>query len=168
MFMSRFSRFSTFVLTAVLFSGCASSNPSSIQRQGISSDQLDVPAPTVRIDHGVMTVTGNVQRRAGVTDPISGRVDIMVTGPDGNQLLFLPALLTPDPVPTTGRGESQYTVHYGWVPPAGSIVRAHFVDAETAQREDVNGVQYEGTSGLRSTAGAPGNSTGGGRHWSMK
>lgn len=164
----QFVRISLRVLIAGLIAGCTSSNPASIQRQGISTDQVQVPAPNVQIDHGVMTVTGNVQRKPGVTAPISGRVDITVTDNDGNSLLFLPALLTPDPIPTEGRGESQYTTHYGWVPPAGSIVRAHFVDAETAQREDVNGIEYEGTSGLKSTAGAPAGHSGFGQHHSVK
>jgi hypothetical protein len=140
------------LIVPLLAAGCQDSTapagkegaaPSGMRVEGVSTDKLEVPPPNVSIDgDGVMTVQGNVRRRAGVTETISGRVDIDVIGPDGKPLEWIPALLTPDPMPTEGKGESGYIIHYGWIPPSGSTVRVHWVDSKTAAREDADETEY--------------------------
>src|SRR5437660_50319 len=100
--------------------GCHGSGPVSdptLHTEGVANPWVVVSKPIVTVHRGEMTVSGDVRRKPGVTGDVVGRVDIMVVGPDGGSLIWVPALITPNPIPTAGRGESQHVVHYGYVPP---------------------------------------------------
>jgi hypothetical protein len=135
--------------------------PEGVTVQVLQDKQVRLLTPEVKFDDGVMTVTGYVRRRPGVRSIISGRIDIDVLDTDGNTLDWIPALLYPNPVPTEGRGESGYIIHYGWIPPAGSVVRVRFADSKTAIIEDTThsetvGGSYGSHSGSRPSGGAGG------------
>jgi hypothetical protein len=139
------------VAAAVCAVGC--SNKPSFPSQGVSNDVVELSHPTVWIEGDSISISGSVKRRPGVTGTIDGRVDITILGPGGGSLVWVPALLTPNPIPYEGLGESQYIVHYGYIPPAGSTVVAHFVDADTAKEEDVDNTEKDATKGLRGSNG---------------
>jgi hypothetical protein len=129
--------------------------------EGVSSDLVQVGHPKVQIDDDVMTITGNVRRAAGRSEDVSGRVDIEVLGSKGEQLAWLTAVVSPNPLPTDG-SDAGYEIHYGWTPPGGATVRVHFVDTKTAMQEDAGGGgHYTGATG-GSHGGGGGH--GGGRH----
>jgi len=131
---------------------------------------VEVPAPDVKVDgDGVMTISGVVRRRPNASGDFSGRVDIAVLGSDGTQLAWLPALLTPDPIPADGGAESRYVVHYGWEPPKGSTVHVQWVDSQTAKAEDAQGYGYSssGYGGVKTAHTAPAVHSGGGHSHHM-
>jgi hypothetical protein len=163
-----FPHLATVTLGCLLAAGCHGSgskdtldepatSASGLHAEGQSSDLVDVGRPLVEVSDGVLNVSGHVRRKAGTTATIAGRVNIDVIGPDGAMLVWLPAVLAPNPLPTEGGGEAGYEIHYGWVPPAGSTVRVHFVDAKTAALEDADETEYSG-------GGAHGGAAGGGTH----
>jgi hypothetical protein len=137
------------ILAAVLAGGCSSSSkpPEGISVEATDNDLMDFSAPQVKISGGVMTISGTVTRKPGVHDAINGRVDIDVIAANGEELAWLPALLTPTPVPDDEKGESTYIVNYGMVPPAGTTVQVHFVDQATATQEDINNSELGGYGG---------------------
>jgi hypothetical protein len=116
------------------------SAPSNLHVDSVANDRVEVPPPDVSVDSGVMTIAGTVQSRPGASGDLSGRVDISVLASNGNELQWLPALLTPDPIPAGGK--SRYVIHYGWVPPSGSTIRVQWVDSATAKKEDAEGSDY--------------------------
>ena len=155
--MSRDSYARLFICGAlVVLGGCDSQSsppsdapppPETVRVEAVSDKQVEVTPPTVTIADGVMDVSGYVRRLATARREIRGRVDIDVTDPDGEVLAWIPALLTPEKLPAQAGGEAGYVVHYGWVPPAGSIVKVRFVDKATAVIEDSEGAEYEGATG---------------------
>jgi hypothetical protein len=161
------------VTAVALLVGCAGSKPSAgegpatssgLRVEGVSNDFVEVARPTVEIDDDVMTIRGNVHRRGGGPQAISGRVDIDILGSDGQQLAWLPAVLAPNPLPSDGTGEAGYIIHYGWIPPAGSTVRVHFVDTKTAAVEDADDIEYSTGGGHGGGAVHAGGHGGGGGH----
>lgn len=127
--------------------------PEGIKVQMIQDKQVRLLTPAVDFGGGVMNITGLVRRRPGVHGVIAGRVDIDVVDSDNNNLDWIPALLYPSPMPSEGKGESGYTIHYGWIPPVGSIIRVRFVDTQTAAKEDLGDADAAGgTYGSRSGA----------------
>jgi uncharacterized membrane protein YgcG len=139
--------------------------PEGVQVQVLQDKQVRLLTPEVKFDDGVMTVIGYVRRRPGVRTVLSGRIDIDVLDTEGNVLDWIPALLYPNPVPTEGRGEAGYVIHYGWIPPAGSIVKVRFVDSKTAIIEDTSDSETIGGSYGSHSGG--GRSGGGGHHHGM-
>jgi len=132
--------------------------PEGVQVQVIQDKLVRLLTPEIKIDDGVLNVTGYVRRRPGVRSVLTGRIDIEVVDAQGTLLDWIPAVLYPNPIPTEGRGESGYVIHYGWVPPAGSIVKVHFVDSKTAIIEDSSdseaiGGSYGSHSGSRPSHG---------------
>jgi hypothetical protein len=108
----------------------------------VANDTVILDLPSVKIDDGSTIITGTVHRRPRITGEIAGRVDIEFLGPDGEYLDGLPALLTPRTVPADPNTSTTYFTTYGYVPPAGSTVRVHFVDHETQIEEDAAGNNY--------------------------
>jgi len=144
------TKFAAITLVAALMGGCASSEsnsgspPEGVSAAATDSDLLDFGAPQVLVEKGVMTVEGTVTRKPGDHDVIAGRIDIDVYAANGENLAWLTALLTPDPVPDDQKSESTYVVRYGFVPPPGSTVQVRFVDKATATQEDVDDREYAG------------------------
>ncbi len=93
----------------------------------IPADQLNLPAATIRLDDNSLLINGNVYRKPAQTKAISGHLDIQIIAPDGRFLAHLTTLITPDPVPTEGRGESGYHIRFGLIPPPGSTLRIEFI-----------------------------------------
>jgi hypothetical protein len=60
-----------------------------------------------------LIITGTVTRKPGVHDVIAGRIDVDIFASNGDELAWLPCLLTPDPVPDDQTSQSTYEMHYG-------------------------------------------------------
>jgi hypothetical protein len=165
------------VLAAMLGAGCSSSGsknsppPEGLLADSTDNDLLDIGPPQMRIEKGVLIITGTVTRKPGVHDVIAGRIDVDIFASNGDELAWLPCLLTPDPVPDDQTSQSTYEVHYGLVPPGGSTVQVHFVDKATAVQEDVDDREYGyggGGGGGGGQMGHPGgHGNGGGHHGHM-
>ena len=142
--------------------------------QSVSSKDVAVSPPTVVVQNGVMTISGTVHRQVGATGPLDGRVDIDLIGADGLPLdKSLHASLIPNTVPENPSVPARYSpTPFGYVPPAGSVVRARYVDRQTAILEnlkdgilDVNGNGGHTGEGVRQSAengSMPTNPTSGG------
>ena len=168
----RFAYLATLAVGLGLVAGCHESRPagsidepaatSGLKAEGVSTDFVEVGRPRVEIDDGVLNVSGHVRRKLlAASSKIEGRVDVDIIGPDGAMLTWLPAVLAPNPLPTEGSGEAGYELHYGWLPPAGSTVRVHFVDQKTAALEDAGDTEYTSGSAHGGHAGGGGGHTGG-------
>ncbi len=108
------------------------------------SNLVDIVQPTVEITDGrTTTIAGSVQRKPGMALALAGRIDIEFLDTDGQLLDSLPALLTPQKVPLDSGTPCVFHTDYDYIPPKGSTVRLHFVDSETAQREDLSGGVFE-------------------------
>jgi hypothetical protein len=119
--------------------------------------QVRVLSPTVEFDTGIMNISGYVRRRPGTRGVLTGRIDIDVLDADGASLDWIPALLVPGSIPTEGKGESGYVIHYGWIPPTGSTIKVRFVDTKTALLEDTGDYDTVGGSyGSHNGGGAGG------------
>jgi hypothetical protein len=177
--MKQFYRRASACCLALLLTACSSTNndpdrdpsvpppPEGVKVEIIQDKQIHVLAPIVEFDSGVMNITGYVRRKPGVRGVITGRVDIQVVDPDGTELDWIPALVVPSSIPTEGRGEAGYVIHYGWIPPAGSIIKVSFVDSKTAALEDsADGDTVGGTYGSH-TGGGGSAGHGGGHHGGM-
>ena len=119
--------------------------------QGVSSAQVAVGAPVAVVKDGVLTISGDVHRLPGVTDRLDGRVDVDLIGPDGLQLdKSLRCHLEPPTVPMDPNHASIYApTPFGYVPPAGSTLRARYVDHQAAILEDLKDgdLDYNGNYG---------------------
>jgi hypothetical protein len=136
----------TLGLTALLTAsqGCHSSDDdaraaSMLRCEAVSSAQVAVSPPTVVVHNGMIEVAGTVHRQAGVTGPLDGRVDIDLIGPDGLRLdRSLHAPLIPNTVPADPTQVARYApTAFGYVPPAGSVLRARYVDRMQARKENI-------------------------------
>jgi hypothetical protein len=161
------------MLAALLAAGCSSSGskkspPEGLLADSTDNDLLDFGPPQMTIEKGVLIVTGTVTRKPGVHDVIAGRIDVDIFASNGDELAWVPCLLTPDPVPDDQTSQSTYEMRYGLVPPPGSTVQVHFVDKATAVQEDVDDREYAGGGyggGGGGQEGHPGgHATGGGHH----
>ena len=119
--------------------------------QGVSSAQVAVGPPVAVVKDGVLTISGDVHRMPGVTDRLDGRVDVDLIGPDGLQLdKSLRCHLEP---PTLSMDPNHASVYaptpFGYVPPAGSTLRARYVDHQAAILEDLKDgdLDYNGNYG---------------------
>jgi hypothetical protein len=173
MLHQRKKRFAAITILLALAGGCASGPKNEPPPEGISvdatdSDLLDFGPPQVSIEKGVLIVEGTVTRKPGDHDVIAGRIDIDVVASNGENLAWLTALLTPDPVPDDDKGQSTYMVRYGLVPPAGSTEQVHIVDKATATQEDIDEREY-GSGGYGGGGGGHGggHGNGGGHHGHM-
>ena len=155
-------------------SGKPESSKQPFRVEAVSSAQVAVSPPVVLVDDGVMRISGTVHRQAGVAGPLQGRVDIDLIGPDG---LFLDKSLHCNlqggAIPTDANTSVAYApTPFGYVPPAGSTLRARFVDRQAAILEnlkdgdlDVNGNgghTGDGVSRSAANGAMPLNTTGGG------
>jgi len=147
----------------------------------VANDLVILDLPTVEISrHGIVTISGTVHRKPGVSGELPGRVDIEFLDSEGQYLDGLPALLTPRAVPVDPNALATYTTNYGYMPPAGSTVRVHFVDRQTQIEEDLAGDNYgsggagggkaQGYTGSHTTHSSGGGHGGGhgggmGSHW---
>ncbi len=159
-------------LLAVLGGGCASGTKNVPPPEGISVDVTDndllvFGPPQVTIEKGVLTVEGTVSRKPGDHDVIAGRIDIDLIASNGENLAWLTALLTPNPVPDDEKGQSTYVVRYGLVPPAGTTVQVRFVDKATATQEDIDDREYSGGGYGGGGGHGGGHGNGGGHHGHM-
>ena len=112
----------------LLLGGCAllqQTNP--IATEGMANRQIEVRPPTAVVDGDVLVISGDVRRQPGMNDPIFGHIEITIYDPMGKPIELLPALITPNPIPTAGRAESQYLVRLGLIPATGSSIKAIFV-----------------------------------------
>ncbi len=154
--------------------GRPESSKQPLKVEAVSSAQVAVSPPVVLIEDGVMRITGTVHRQPGVAGPLQGRVDIDLIGPDG---LFLDKSLHAPVQGGAVPGDANTSVAYaptpfGYVPPAGSILRARFVDRQASILEDLKdgdldvngngGHTGDGVSRSASNGSMPLNSTGGG------
>ena len=145
-----------------------------IKCTAVSSAQVAVAPPVVDIRQGIMRISGTVHRQPGVTGPLDGRVDIDLIGPDGLVLdKSLHCHLLPGTVPVDPNQSAAYSpTPFGFVPPAGSTLRARYVDRQTAILENLQDgdLDYNGNGGHVGTdvnrsstnGGMPLNTNGGG------
>ncbi len=164
---------STCLLLAAVISGCKSSEetPSSrgatvdsgdLKLEVMPSSLVEIVQPTVELVKGTVTVAGQVHRKAGVAQPFGGRIDIEFLDTDGEVLDSLPALLSPTKVPLDMGSPCSFHTEYDYTPPKGSTVRLHFVDNDTAAREDLAGGAFE-TAHSNTGTGGTGHAAAGGR-----
>jgi hypothetical protein len=115
----------------------------------LPNDQVIVDLPVVEAHNGVVSISGTVHRKPGVTGELPGRIDIEFLDAEGQYLDGLPALLTPRAVPVDPNSTARYSTNYGYVPPEGSTVRVHFINHERQIEEDAEGddFSYGGNSG---------------------
>ena len=169
------------VATATLVGGCT--DDASISRAGdphsflkcesVSTDQVTVGPPVVEIRNGVMSISGSVRRKPGVTALLDGRVDLDLIGPDGLKLdKSLHAPLVPNDIPMGDNGSSRYApTPFGFVPPANSTVRARYVTRMEGIKESIDDgiLDYNGNNGhtgndvprSQENGSTPANATGG-------
>jgi hypothetical protein len=137
--------------------GCASephSSPGAPPVTIVPDSRVILDPAVVLLDGNSLEISGNVHRRNNYIGSLSGRVDVEFIGPDGELLDGLPILIVPRDI-TPGR-TSSYRASYGYVPPRGSILRIHFVDAATMEQEDMEGGSFD--AGVDA---GPGGATGG-------
>jgi hypothetical protein len=160
-------------LLAALPLGCKSSSDNSAPSRGSSVDsgdvkldivpstQVEIIQPTVEISGDTTTIAGGVHRKQGVSQALAGRIDIEFVDTDGEVLDSLPALLRPQKIPLDEQTPCNFHTEYGYAPPKGTTIRLHFVDSDTAAREDLAGGNFE--TG-RVTGGTGGTHAGGNAH----
>jgi hypothetical protein len=142
--------------------GCASGPHSSADAPAVTmlpDSRVTLDPAVVVVDHGSLDISGNVHRKATWIGDLSGRVDIAFVGPDGELLDGLPVLIVPREI-TTGHVAS-YHVSYGYIPPKGSVLRVHFVDAATMAQEDLEGGVFD--AGVDAGPGGASGAAGGNR-----
>ena len=139
----------------------------------VNSSDVVVSPPTVEVQDGTMSLSGTVHRVAGATGKLNGRVDIDLIGPDGLKLdKSLHAPLIPNNIPADPNVAARYSpTPFGYVPPAGSTLRARYVDRQEAIREGLedgildyngnNGHTGEGVNRSQENGSHPGESGGG-------
>jgi hypothetical protein len=112
-------------------------------------DQVIIDLPSVDVHNGIISISGTVHRKPGVTGELPGRIDIEFLDAEGQYLDGLPALLTPRVVPVDPNSTARYSTNYGYIPPEGSTVRVHFIDHEKQIEEDAEGddFSYGGNAG---------------------
>jgi hypothetical protein len=123
-----------------VLAGCASgphSSPGAPPVTMMPDNRVILDPAIVVVDHGVLDISGNVHRRSNWIGDLSGRVDVEFIGPDGDLLDQLPILIVPRQI-APGR-TSTFHSRYGYIPPQGSMLRLHFVDAATMAQEDLEG-----------------------------
>ena len=147
--------------TAVTVGAAGCSHPAVVSRQGdpnsplhceaVPSDQVVVSPPIVSVQSGVMSIAGDVHRQPGVTGPLDGLVAIDLIGPDGLKLdKALHAPLQPGNIPEDPNQSARYApANFGYVPPIGSTVRAHYLTRQEAILQNMkDGVlDYNGNGG---------------------
>jgi hypothetical protein len=120
-----------------------------------SSDVLALSTPALDTDDEGLVVTGTVTRTPSANGVIPGHLLFSVlSAQSGNVLDQFTTLWDPEEIPTNGNRSATYQVHYGRVPPDGSIVR---IEHEKVDNPD--DVSTYGAAG-----GAKGGHHGGGSH----
>ncbi len=126
------------LILAGLLAGCASgphSSPDAPRVTLVPDNRVILDPTVVTVDGGSLDISGSVHRQPTLSGPLAGRVDIEFVAPNGELLDELPALIVPHDV-EAGK-TSAYHTSYSYIPPKGSTLRIHFVDAETETREDI-------------------------------
>jgi hypothetical protein len=134
-----------------------SSNASQLPAAVVSNLYVHLDQPSVTIDDGNVVISGAVRRKPGIRWLLVGRVDIEFVASNGYVLDELPALITPGTVSMDPNVPSLYSTSYGYIPPAGSSVRVHYVDSDTAAREDIEGYDFGSVGGAVAAGPGAGN-----------
>ncbi len=136
--------------------------------------QVVVGPPVAEVDDGVLRVSGTVHRQPGAAGVLDGRVDVDLIGPDGMMLdKSLHCNLQPSAVPMDASQAATYApTPFGYVPPAGSTLRARYVDRATEILENLRegDLNYNGNGGhtgadirpSQENGSSPANPSGGG------
>lgn len=145
------------LLLSCLSAGCMSgphSSPGAPPATVLADKRVVLDSIVVQTDdgHGALEISGAVHRRPGVAGSLSGRVDIEYINVDGELLDEWPVRLDPTDL-STNKPSTFHTPYY--IPPKGSRIRIHFVDAQTEIAEDFEGFVEIGDEGTGATSKVP-------------
>jgi hypothetical protein len=139
------------------------------------SPQVVVSPPVPVILNGRnLGISGTIHRQAGFAGVLDGRVDVDLIGPDGMLLdKSLHCHLIPAAIPADASQNATYApTPFGYIPPAGSTLRARYVDRQAMILEDLKegDLDYNGNGGhvgadvprSQENGSGPTNPTGGG------
>jgi hypothetical protein len=150
----------TLVCVSSLLIGCSQTRDLVATHQvSIQTDpgnHATITGPEVVAKENDITISGTVTRKEGDDLAMAGHVDISVIDQFGNVTDTVAASLTPRNIPTTGDRSSTFNFQALGVPPAGSVIKATFVDELHPPPDDLVGMSTE-TGG-----GTPGSGRGGG------
>ncbi|MBW8017355.1 MAG: hypothetical protein FVQ82_14335 [Planctomycetes bacterium] len=77
--------------------------------------------------NGVLVIEGKVRRSVkACCSPITGHVDIMISGADMTIIDIVTAPISPGIIPTMASRQSSFKVKLSYMPPPGSSIRAKF------------------------------------------
>src|SRR4051812_38203082 len=153
-----------FVCTSVLLIGC-SHNQDLVSTRYVSirtdpGNHATLGGPEVIAKGNDVNISGSVTRKEGDDTPLAGHVDISVIDESGNVTDTVAASLTPRNIPTSGERRSTFGFEAVGIPPAGSIIKATFIDELHPTTQYLAGMTSE--SGGGSMGGGKGG--GGGFH----
>ena len=148
--------------------GCSQSRDLVATRQvSIQNDPGNnavITGPEVIAKGNDIAIRGSVTRKEGNDTPLAGHVDISVIDESGNVTDTVAASLTPHNIPSSGERRSTFGFEAVGIPPAGSIIKATFVDELHPTVDYLSGMTSEGGGGT--IGGGRGGGAGGGSHGS--
>jgi hypothetical protein len=153
---------------SVLLIGCSQNHDLVATRHvSIQTDpgsHATLTGPAVVASGNDIKISGSVTRKEGDDTPLAGHVDISVIDESGNVTDTVAASLTPRNIPTSGERRSTFGFEAVGIPPAGSIIKATFVDELHPTTQYLAGLTSEGGGG--SPGAGKGGGGGGGSHGS--
>lgn len=156
------------VCSSLLLIGCSENHDLVATRHvSIQTDpgnHATLSGPEVIAKGNDVSISGSVTRKEGDDTPLAGHVDISVIDESGNVTDTVAASLTPRNIPTSGERRSTFGFEAVGIPPAGSIIKATFVDELHPTTQYLVGMTSEGGGG--SMGGGKGGGGGGGSHGS--